>query len=199
MSFIDDLKKHGVDPSKLDALATYGGRGNLHTKKYVRYVRSLDVWEINPEHKSSLHKNLPAANIKITDSYEEIKSTSKTYDLVVIDNPMSTRGFPGQVGKCEHFDLFPDVFRVGRDNLILVMNVIPRKIRARWRYIFNHQHLDRRAEFYNTLTPENVRISDMVETYSNMAEEFGYRLTWWSARPRAHGAMVYYMILDFRR
>lgn len=197
MAFIAGLEKRGIDVSQLDTLEVYGGTGLFHTVRYASHVRNLTVWEISEKREEELKRNLPDAKIKITDSYEEVKATEDTFDLVVVDNPMSTRGFPGQEGRCEHFDLFPDVFRLGRNDFILVINVIPRHgNRRRYPYIFNPEHLRRRSEFYHTDHPENVSIKDMVEIYVDMARLFDYKLEWWFRKKRS---FVYYLVLKLVR
>jgi hypothetical protein len=58
----------------------------------------------------------------------------------VVDNPISTFDI-----YCEHFDLFPDIFKVAQDEIILIFNVIPEiseKILKRYPYLFNKNQLE---------------------------------------------------------
>jgi len=101
----------------MDALEVFGREGDWQTIHYADKVKSLEVWECNPEYEENLRKNLPNATVKITDSYEEIKRTPNKFGLVVIDNPLLA------TGHIDHFDLFPHVFRVLKDRAFLVVSM----------------------------------------------------------------------------
>jgi hypothetical protein len=189
-----ELRARGVDLASQDALEVFGGRGNLHTIDYANSVRSLQVWEIEADREADLRRHLPQATIRIVDSHRQIKETNDRFDLVVVDNSMSTYD-----GHCEHFDILPDVFRVVRDDAVVILNVIPfapESTRQRFTYLFNPEQLQRRAEFYRTSAPENVSFETMVGTYHRRADDSGFA-TEWHFLVRRH--FVHYLTLKIRR
>jgi hypothetical protein len=162
--------------SQWEAVELFARAGDWHTLDYFRQVSALDAWEIDPQWEESLHQNLPGAEIKITDTFDEIRSTSKLYNLVICDNSMALFAD----GKyCEHFELFPDVFRVLQDRAVLVLNVIP-SVNKRWKakfpYLMDRDHCSRRSKFYNTEQPETVLIEDMLPVYRDWAKKNGFRI-----------------------
>ena len=173
------LGRRGVDTSRLSVLEVFGASGDFHTKDYAYKVGRLEVWEINDKLESALRRNLPDAAIKITDSYQEIARTNSRYDMIVIDNPLSFFGPDEKY--CEHFEMFPAVFRLIDRSCILIVNVIPRLnryARKKWPYMFNPKQLAKRAEFYRTDRPEDVPYEKMTRTYSALAESSGLEMEW---------------------
>jgi len=188
------LRRRDIKLKDLDVLEVFGGSGEFHTRIYAPKVATLEVWEVDPNHEMILKKHFPNAEVKITDSFKEITTTQRTYDLVVIDNPMSTYG-----QYCEHFDLFPNVFRVARRTAILVLNVIPEIDAAalkKYPYLFNAEQLARRKTFYSTDTPEKILLRKMLETYKQMAEESGFIFQWCFFQRRS---FVYYLVLRIKK
>jgi predicted nuclease with RNAse H fold len=191
---LKELRRRGIRLETMNALEIYGHTGAFHTKHYAPYVRTLEVWEIDPACEAPLKQNLPNAKVKIVDSYEEIKSTSNKYHLIMIDNPMSTFN-----ERCEHFDLFPDIFRVMKGVSILVLNIIPEiddTARQKYPYLFNHVQLERRKMFYQTVHPENVPIDDMVKIYKKYIEENCFNMEWHFCQRRN---FVWYLVIKVRR
>jgi hypothetical protein len=80
-----EIKRRRLDLSRMDALELFGGRGDMITQDYAPYVRSLEIWEIDPACESALREHFPLAEVKITDTYEEIKRCARKFDLVVAD------------------------------------------------------------------------------------------------------------------
>jgi len=188
------LTRQGFDLRSARTLELFGGSGRFHTVDYARCVGSLEVWEIDERHAAELRKRLPHARIRIVDTYIEIGRTPDTFDLVVVDNPMSTWG-----GRCEHFDLFPSLFSLLASRAVVVLNVIPRltdAARTRYPYLFNNEHLARRTTFYRTEHPEDVRVEEMVRSYERYALRAGFRLEW-HLLVRRH--FVYYLALSLAR
>lgn len=183
------LKRREVNVKRLHALEVFGGYGTLHTTDYARQVATLDVWELEAKREKSLRENLPMAEVKITDSYRELKNTYKRYDLIVIDNPVSVYGT-----HCEHFDVFPDVFRIAMDSTIIIMNVIPEinDIQS------NEIHLARRKLFYKTNHPAKVTFSEMIECYEKLCLENGFSIEWYFAQKLSRTA-VYSLVLKIVR
>lgn len=184
------LRKRKINLKVFDALEIFGYTGEYHTKYYFPYVHSLEVWEIDPAFEALLKKNLPLAEVKITDSFIELKRTLKKFDLIVVDNPMSTFG-----GYCEHFDLFPDIFNIMKDSNLLILNVIPEiNVTAfeKWPYLFNNIQLNRRKTFYNTEYPDKISFEEMARTYRNLCRANGFELEWYFFQKRT---IVFYLVM----
>jgi hypothetical protein len=189
------LRARGVELDRLEAVEVFGGTGELHTKEYASCVRTLEVWEIEPRFEAALRRNLPEAQVKITDSFQEINNTSRRYDLIVVDNPLSNWGG----GHCEHFDLFPEVLRLARDETILVLNVIPSMNalhRYRWPHVFNEGQLDRRRKFYEVSDPKQIALARIKRTYRVLCAKEGIDVAW-AFTVRRHAA--HYLALKLRR
>lgn len=172
-SVMRSIRRHGVDLKSLKALDLFGGYGDMMLKDYAPYVGQLEIWEINPDCEAALRKKFPQATIRITDSYEEIKRTPEKFNMVVADT--WTHIFNGH---CEHFELFPDVFRVLSPVSILILNVIP-EFRE-----LSPEHAQRRRDFYHVEDPKKIPVEVMVERYRALAEENGFQVQWWFYRDR---------------
>ncbi len=171
-----ELRRRNVRLGDLDALEIFAGDGSRHTKDYASLVSTLEAWEIDPAQGPSLKRNLPMADVKITDSYEEIKKTTRKYSLIVVDNPMSTFG-----GHCEHYDLLPDIFPVATDSAVVILSVIPEitdAVQKRFPYLFNETQLACRKAFYKTDHPERLSHDDMAVGYEHICKENGFDLEW---------------------
>jgi hypothetical protein len=162
--------------TRFEAVELFARAGDWHTMDYKDSVTKLDAWEIDGAWKDSLRKNLPGAEIKITDTFSEISTTSKRFNLVVSDNSMSIFA-DGQF--CEHFELFPGVFRILQEKSVLVLNAIP-SINRRWKlkfpYLLDDSHCARRAAFYHTDHPKNLSLDEMLVVYQNLASQNGFRI-----------------------
>jgi len=192
-----ELEWRRIDLGDLRAIELFGGSGAFHTLDYAPRVKSLEVWEINPELEARLAGNLPEAKIRITDTYSEIKDASKRYDLIICDNPMSLHGSGD--GHCEHFDLFPHIFRIAADSAVLILNIIPRldnRARKRFPYLFNETQLAARREFYCVEHPENISPDIMISIYTKLASESGFTVEW-TFLQRRH--FVYYLVMRIRK
>ena len=188
------LRARGIDLGSLRALELFGGSGGFHTLDYSDEVASLEVWEIDPNLEESLRRNLSEATIRIVNCYDEIKRTPHRFDLVVVDNPMSIYD-----GHCEHFDLFPDLFRVANDEAILLLDVIPHappEVLKKYPYLFNEEQLQRRRKFYNSATADNLSLDEIISGYRERTERAGFELEW-SFTVRRH--FIYYLALKIRR
>ncbi len=120
-----------------------------------------------------MRKAFPYATIRITDSFEEIKRTPKKFDMVVAD------AWAGMFNDhCEHFELFPDVFRILSQSSILILNVIPEARRL------SPKHAERRCAFYQVKDPTRIPLEVMVERYKAFAEECGFQVQWWFYKDR---------------
>jgi hypothetical protein len=195
------LRTRGIRLCRLDALEVFAFEGAWHTRDYARRVRSLEAWEIEPACEDKLRANLPQAVIKIVDSYAEIRTTPKKFGLVVVDNPFSVYG-PGD-SYCEHFPLFPAVFRVLKNEAVLVLNVVPAvsaSFRAKYPYVFNAPHLAARRAFYQTDTPERLDLDELAAAYARHAAASGFVLQWYFEQERTNSDVRYLALkLDRRR
>lgn len=158
----------------ISALEVFGADGSGVTRDYAHIVSSLEIWEIDKKYENELKKKFPNAKIKITDSFKEVCETSEKFNFIVVDNGISTYG-----SYCEHFELFPSIFRIMEDSAILTVNIIPsvsKKMRKKWPYVFNKLHLEKRMSFYNSDHPENLTASQMIQTYEQLCKQNGFRI-----------------------
>lgn len=195
MKVINELLNRNINLSKINALEVFGAKGELHTLDYYTRVRSLQVWEYNRKLEHELRKNLPDANVKITDSFKEVKCTDKKYDMVVVDNSPGTYG-----DYCEHFNLFPQIYRVFNNEVILILNVLPKRTEESDNYqftdCFNEKHNFYRKLFYSVNNPENIDIDYMAKVYKNISKLHGYNLEWYFSVKRT---FVHYLVLKLNK
>jgi len=184
-----DLRARNVPTGDLAALEFFGRTGFLHTVDYARQVSSLEVWEIDPAHEPDLRRNLPGAAVRIVDSFDELKRTPRKFNLLVVDNPVCVYG-----GHCEHFDIFPDIFRVAMDSSILILNAAPNPSPPT-----EAAHLASRRAFNKTDRPENVPFDRMMKVYREIVQAAGFALEWHFFRRRTHATRVYYIVLKIQR
>jgi hypothetical protein len=166
------LRRRDVDLETMRALEVFGFTGERFTKHYAPLVASLEVWEKHAPYEAGLRRNLPGAEIKITDSFAEVARCERTYDLIVVDNP---------IGELEHFDLFPHLFRLASQDAVLVLLVTPEadaRTRAHYNGVMGRNQLERRREFYATDEPEHIPLERMVQRYGQLAGECGFALRW---------------------
>jgi len=169
---IKGLETRGVDLRRMRALEVFGYTGERMTRYYAPRVKSLDIWEIDPRFESTLRTSFPDAEVQITDSYEEIRRTDRTYDLVVVDNFAYSD---------EHFQLFPDVFRVLSDDSVLVVLTLPDaddRTQRLYPTLFDEAHRRERRAFYGTDSPERIPLDDLAAHYAALAAEQGHSYEW---------------------
>lgn len=190
------LKRRDIVIKDLKALEVFGRCGEWHTKDYAPQVSELDVWEIESKYKEKLKKNLPKAEVKITDSYEEITRTEKKFNLIVVDNTLSF-----EFGHCEHFDLFPDIFRIVMDSAILILNVIHQVkdgdlIKRTIHNLFDEKQLECRKSFYQTDRPEKIFLEKIINIYKDLITKNGFFLDWYFFQKRIS---FYYLVLKISK
>ena len=192
------LDRKGIKTKELNALEVFGKIGTYHTQDYVKQVKTLNVWEINPIFEESLKINLPTAKVKITDSFEEMKITDGKYNLIVVDNSILVYGENQKY--CEHFELFPHIFRIMQDETILILNVLPRledAYKEEYFYLFNSEHLRRRRIFYLSDHPENLTFDEIINAYLKYTKMNGFNVEWFFIQKRR--PCIYYLILKLKR
>jgi len=186
------IVKNGFELFSVSALEVFGGDGTMHTKDYADSVKSLDIWEYDPDYEKDLKVRFPRANIKICDSYLQVKKNTVHYDLVVVDNPIQTSG-----GHCEHFDLFPDIFKIMNDDCLVILNVIPDIIQTiKYPELASEYHLNKRKEFYNAVDPEHITDGELTLTYNNLVKNNGFYIEWILTLRRT---FVYYLAMKLKR
>ena len=166
-----ELKMRGINLSSLRALEMFGGSGRSYTVDYAPYVGNLEVWEIDPHLAPVLRKNLPKATVKIVDSFVELDLAKNKYDLVFIDPPYEMFD-----GHCEHFELFPGLFRLLNTFAILVLCNVRLNIVMVDRY--SDKHFERRRGFYNVEDPKRISLEQMVKVYKNLSMQNGFEVKW---------------------
>jgi len=185
------LNKRNFPLSLARALEVFGREGDWHTKDYVSYVGSLEVWEINLGFLDGLKRNLPDAKIIITDSFMKIKTTHSKYDLIVVDNPQSTYGQNNEY--CEHFELFPHIFRIAEDQCAIILNINTEP------YNF-HDDLSwwkRRADFYNTDHPQKLSFNQVKTHYEKICAQNNFNMKWSFLQKRNN--FMYYLCFEMEK
>ena len=193
-SVLRELNRRGIRIKDLRTLEVFGASGESHTTAYASLVGSLEVWELEPKFEQALKKNLPEAKVKITDSFREMKITPNKFGLIVIDNSMSTYG-----GYCEHFELFPHIFRVAENSAVIILNIIPEvddQALKEYPYLFNEEQLQRRRAFYGTDHPQRLSIDEIAQAYRKHCQKRGFELEWCFPMKRN---FVYYFVLKIRK
>lgn len=177
---------------EVDAVELFAREGDWQTIVYAPRVKSLEVWEINPEFYDSLKKNLPNAKIKITDTWKEIKETTRKYDLIAVDAPNSNYGENDE--HCEHFGLLPDIFRIASDGCVIVLNVNMEPYDLHKNLLWRK----RRVEYYKTETPGELDFHMVVQRYRDICRENGIEMQWHFFQQR-HRGFMYYFVMRIRK
>jgi hypothetical protein len=110
------------DLSKSHALDMFARNGALTVTNYIDHVRSLDLWELNPEHEHDLIDWMPD-EIKIGCSYKHLEECDKQYDFIVIDTPQGIHNDWQGVPHTEHFDVLCKLPKIMADRCIVVVYV----------------------------------------------------------------------------
>lgn len=168
---INELKRHDYLIMK-ETLEVFGKTGEYHTLDYINNVGNLEIWEISQEFENKLKINFPNANVKITDSYEEIKRTEKIYDTIITDNHQGLFGRD----KCEHFEIIEDCFEKLANKSVLITNIIPNLLSSKYEVPDEvlKSHIKRRETFYGHYTGTLIELSYFEEFYTKMAQKRGF-------------------------
>lgn len=191
---VRELRKRGVEMETLDALEIFGGVGVILTRDYSNLVSTLEIWEYEAHNEAKLRQYFPNAEIKITDSFKEIKRTSKKYSMIVCDSPPYSSGG----GNCEHFDLFPEILRIAKAEAVIILNVLSEVSGKRRGYPLyaSEDHLVRRQAFYKTNTPEKIPLEDLVNAYEAHLNAGGFNMEFYFIRNLIFG---YHFIFKIKR
>ena len=172
------LKRKNICFDQINALEIFGKDGEV-VNFYPANLKSIEIWEIDPQYSEILKTNFPKAIVKITDSFQEIYNTPRKYNLIIIDNPMSNYGNEDQY--CEHFLLFPQIINICDNEAVLIMNTIPRfnpYAQKKYPYLFNDKQLKCRNNFYQTKDPAFISNKDLANRYIALFREHGYNTEW---------------------
>jgi len=129
------------------ALELFGWHGLNITVDYAPFCESIDFYEVDPmivKVVRNIHKKkYRNINVVMGDSIKLIQDEKMggDYDLIVIDSSDGTYGN----GYCEHFDIFPEVFKSLSKEGIIICGVI---INARG-FTITKEWIERRKDFYN--------------------------------------------------
>jgi hypothetical protein len=176
------------------ALEAFAYKGALQAVAYRHYPKYHEAWEISDRCEPFLRKNLPGAEIKITNSFEEILRCDKKFNFINVD---THQGIFGEY--CENFEFFPLIFRVMQNDCVVNLNVIPdasKKWKKSYPGLFNEEHLRRRSVFYKTADPENISFDLMLKTYGDIASEHNYSIVWHERQKRS---LPHYLATHFRK
>ena len=173
---IEKIESHGIEFSTLNALEMFGRDGTHHTLAYANKVKTLEIWEIDPQYEEALHDNLPNASVKIIDSIKTLKdgTSLSTFDFIVIDSPMSTYGqvINGEFEYCEHFDFIKEIYKISNDNVIIVINVNE----SPYNYEQNPLWKKRRIEFFGDIDTANIDLEFLIRFYKKLFLEIGFKV-----------------------
>lgn len=192
---LNKLKQNNINFNNIRALEVFGGDGKATEAYYKDMVKELDVWEIDSKLQEKLMSNLPNANIKIVDSFQEIKNTGKIYNMIVMDNPMQNYS-----EHSENFDMFLEIFRVLEDESIVILNIIPNieEVSDEYNFLKSSDHILSRKLFYRTLTPFNIPIKEIVQAYKEIIYKNNYEIEWYFTEERSEN-FIYYLVLKINK
>lgn len=192
-----ELKRRGVDLASLDAVEMFAHTGFLHTKDYQPLVRSLEAWELDPSKEPELKQNLPGATVRITDTYQEVRTTPRRFGLVLADAPDCCHGLHDEY--CEHFDILPELFRIVTASPVLILNVMPGEGQPSHRIPpQSAKHRERRRVFYGTEHPERIPVAEMLPAYKRIIETHGFIIDWYFSAPRTRDGRLHYLVMKLQ-
>jgi hypothetical protein len=127
----------------------------------------MEMWEIDPLTASSAKSNFPNAKVVCCDSIDRIKDNSwkSSFDVVLVDNPLST--YCDDL-YCENFDVIDHIYKVFDSESLCLINVValPFNIENEKNRIWKSRRLD----FFGDV---NVEIERAVEAYTNKFRKSG--------------------------
>ena len=199
---IEKIESHEIKFSTLNALEMFGRDGTHHTLAYANKVKTLEIWEIDPQFEEALHNNLPNANVKIVNSIKTLKDGTNlsTYDFIVIDCTMATYGpvINGEFEYCEHFDFIKEIHKISNDNVIIVINVNE----SPYNYEQNPLWRKRRIEFFGDIDTANIDLKFFIKFYEKLFLEIGFKVIFQenAIRAKVNGkAMLHYIAYKLKQ
>ncbi len=191
-----------ADPSTFEVLEAFAREGKWQIAAYADQVRHMTAWEYMSRFEQGLRETLPeGSDVKICDSFEEIRTTDKRFDMVVFEGPILCKGTDGP--RIEHFDMFPHVFRTLKDCAFLVPEVYtsPNKYRRRHnREKVPAEVLAARKAFYRVEGDGDfIPIYKMIGRYGELALENGFKPVRWFYVRRSAGSEMVYICLELEK
>lgn len=119
--FFDALTNF-YDMSEWEALDMFARNGVLTVDRYIEFVRDIDLWELNPEHKSALEAFAPRY-IEIGCSYATLQACTNKYDFIVVDTPQGIYPLADGSQVAEHFSLMPQLGKIMKDRCLIAFYV----------------------------------------------------------------------------
>ncbi len=114
------LSKRNPNLIQWNVLDLFAGDGTMSSLDLKGFVGNIELWDIEPQFETILKDRFPNSIIKIVDSYESINNTNNKYNIILVDN------WPRIIsGNCEHFDLFPKIIELMKDQGILIILTMP--------------------------------------------------------------------------
>jgi len=166
-----ELESRSINLGNMSALEFFAREGDWQTIAYANKVKTIEAWEINPEFKLSLMKNLPGATVRIGDSFERARDSSVKgmFDMIVFDNPQGTFGKNEQY--CEHFEAIETVSALAKKQAIVIFNVNYRP------FNFNNLLLwqKRRTQFYEKKDTGYLSIDFLLSFYEDYFSRKGFQ------------------------
>jgi len=155
---VKQLESLGYDLTNYRALEFFAREGDWQTQIFYKKVAWLDAWEIDQSYEEKLRKNLPAASVKIGNSFILSKELEfqNVFDLIVLDNPQNIYG-----EYCEHFEALNLIPNLMKSQAILIFNVNRKPFNIdqspKWK--------EKRLSFYGR-DSSNLTINFLIEFYS---------------------------------
>ena len=176
------LHQSGVTWKDLDGLVCFRSQDPHLVKVLTDCVKSLEVWEADPQYEADLRSGLPGAVIRINDPVRQLKSATSRFGLILLDRPFKT-----SQGHLEHFDIIDDALEHLEGRGVLLVNIIPSSAghdQAGLSGLFNEAHLEERRKFYRTDRPDDIPLPHMFDIYEEICGRHGFAVKGRIAVPR---------------
>jgi len=160
-----------IDFKNYKCLEIFGRAGTWHVSTFSKYVKSLEIWEIDDKWKNELQENFPESKIRIIDSIKMIKNNSDLpkVDLLLIDNPMNLYGPLDEDRYCEHFDVIKQIKKFCDKKILIIFNVN----RHPFDYDQYPEWKKRRDDFYKTSKTNELSIEFLHKFYEELFDDIG--------------------------
>jgi len=173
------IEDKGLDLSSMNTIEMFSRDGDIHTVNIAKRVKSLEAWEIDPQWKEVLHKNLPNCKIVIGDSIDYVTNSENPskYDLILVDNPLNT--YHKETGTmathdfhCEHFDFIGKIGNIIDKKAIVIFNVSTKPYHYyKWPFWKQQREL-----FYGKdVDTGNLNIDFVLDFYTKLFEKAGLK------------------------
>tara|TARA_B110000014_G_scaffold263183_1_gene259114 strand:- start:2292 stop:3017 length:726 start_codon:yes stop_codon:yes gene_type:complete len=168
------IESHNIKLNSLNGIEIFGGTGTtdiLLGKK----LKSFEIWEIDENCESKLKDMFPNSKIKICDSIKILKENNNlsTYDLILLDNPMSVFGSNNEPYKyCEHFDTLENISKLIDKSAIVIFLVNKKPFYHKKLLRKNTLWKERRKSFYGNLNINNLSNNFLINFYIEFFKKY---------------------------